>query len=177
MGPGIVVVAEIFLQNSSKMLFGKHNHVVETLTADTADHSFRVRILPGRVGSGDHFFDPHSGYPPLKIVSVDRISVSEQEAWGGVFRKRFDHLLSRPSGSRMRSNVEMHDLTPLVQEDDKTVKITKRRSGDGKEIDTDDLPSMIGKESLPSLGGRLRRLITVFGDGRFSHLEPEKVEF
>ena len=103
------------------MLFGKYNHVVETFAAYTADHSFRVRILPGRVGSGDQFFDPHSSYPPLKIDSVDRISVSEQEAWGGVIRKRFDHLLGRPNGGWMFRNVEMHNLTSFMQKDDETV--------------------------------------------------------
>jgi len=96
------------------MLFGKYNHVVETFATDTADYSFRVRILPGRVGSGDHFFDPHSSYPPLKIMSIDRILVSDQKAWGGVFRKRLDHLLGSPGGGWMLRNVEVNDLTPLV---------------------------------------------------------------
>jgi hypothetical protein len=51
----------------------------------------------------------------------------------------------------MLRNVEMNDLTPLVQEDDKAVKITKGRSGNGKEIDADDVPSVVAEESLPSL--------------------------
>ena len=69
--PGIVVIAEILFQNSSKMLFGEYNHVVETLAANTADHSFHIGVLPGRVRSGDHFFDLHPCYPLPKIVSVD----------------------------------------------------------------------------------------------------------
>jgi len=97
------------------MLFGKYNHVVETFSTDTADYSFRVRILPGRLGSGDHFFDPHSSYPPLKIVSVDRIPISDQKAWGSVFRKRLDQLLGRPRGGRMFCDVEMHDLTSFMR--------------------------------------------------------------
>ena len=51
----------------------------------------------------------------------------------------------------MLRNVEMRDLTPLVQEDDKAVKITKGRSWKGKEIDADDVPGVIGEESLPIL--------------------------
>jgi hypothetical protein len=47
MGPGIMVVAKIFLQYSAKMLFRKYNHMVETSAANTADHSFRVCVLPG----------------------------------------------------------------------------------------------------------------------------------
>jgi len=52
----------------------------------------------------------------------------------------------------MFRDVEMDDLTPLMQEDDKAVKVTERRSGDGKEIDANDVPGMIGEESLPRLG-------------------------
>ena|SRR5215471_3681529 len=146
------------------MLFGKYDHVVETFAADTADHSFRVRILPGRMGSGENFFDSHSSYSPLKIVSVDRIPVSEQEAWGGVLREGLDQLLRRPGGGRVFRDVEMDDLTSLVQKDDEAVKITEGRSGDGEEIDANHVAGVIGEESLPSLGGRLRRFDPVFGD-------------
>jgi|RhiMetdeSRZDD1v2_1073273.scaffolds.fasta_scaffold84342_3 hypothetical protein len=51
-------------------IFGKYNHVVRTFVANTADHSFRVRILPGRVGSGDQFFDPHSSRSRRPITSA-----------------------------------------------------------------------------------------------------------
>src|SRR5215510_7253224 len=159
------------------MLFGKNNHVIETFATNTADYSLRVRILPRRVGSGDDFFDSHSGYSSPEIVSVDRISISDQVAWGSVLRKRLDQLLGRPGGDRMFCDVEMNDLTPLVQEDDEAVKVTEGRGGDRKEIDADDLSGMIGEKSLPRLGGRLRRSDSVFSDGRFSHLEPKKVEF
>src|SRR5262245_30914068 len=115
MWPGIMIVAKIFLQNSSKMLFGKYNHVVETFATDTADYSFRVRILLGRVGSGDDFFDPHTSYSSLKIVSIDRISVSDQKAWDGVFRKRLDQLLGCPRGGRMFRDVEMNDLSSFMR--------------------------------------------------------------
>src|SRR5215813_7416718 len=155
------------------MLFGKYNHVVETLAANTADQAFGVWILPGRMWGGDHLFDLHSSYPPLKIVSVDRIPVSEQEAWSGVLRKRLDQLLGRPGGGRVFRDVEMNDLTSFMQKDDEAVKVTERRSRDSKEIDANDVPGMIGEESLPGLGGRLRRFDSVLSDSRFSHFEPE----
>ena len=65
----------------------------------------------------------------------------------------------------MFRDIEMDDLTPLVQEYDKAVKVTERRSWDGKEIDADDVSGVIGEESLPRLGGRLGRLYPVFCDG------------
>src|SRR5215510_10544745 len=137
------------------MLFGEYNHVVETFATDTADDSFRVRILPGRVGSGDDFFDSHTSYSSPEIVSVDRISISDQVAWGRVLRKRLDQLLGRPGGGRMFRDVEMHDLTSLVQEDDKAVKVTKRRSGDCEEVDADEVAG--GRGFPPSVQGEAQK--------------------
>src|SRR5262245_44290678 len=147
------------------MLFGKNNHVVEAFAADTADHSFRVWILPRRVGSGDDFFDSHTGYSSPEIVSVDRISVADQVAWGSVFRKRLDQLLGRPGGGRVFCDVEMDDLTSLVQEDDKAVKVTKRRGGDCEEVDADEVAGVIGEVSLSCLGGCLSGFDPLFGVG------------
>src|SRR4030095_6948631 len=75
-----------------------------------------------------------------------------------------DHLLRRPGGGWMFSDVEMNDLTSLVQKNDEAVKVTEGCGGDSKEIDADDLPSMIGEESLPSLGRRLKCFDSIFGN-------------
>ena len=59
----------------------------------------------------------------------------------------------------MIRDVEMNDSASFMQKDDEAVKVTECRGGDSKEIDANDVPSMIGEESLPSLGGRLGVLI------------------
>jgi hypothetical protein len=87
----------------------------------------------------------------LKIITVDRISVSQQDAWSRVFRKRLDHLLRHSSGSWMFSDFEMNDLTSHVQKNNEAVNVSEGRGGDSKEIDADDLPSMSGEENLPCL--------------------------
>ena len=74
---------------------------------------------------------------------------------------------SKFSGDALRK-VQSHG-----QKDDEAVKVTERRSRDSKEINANDVPGMIGEESLPGLGGRLRRFDSVLSDSRFSHFEPE----
>src|SRR5262249_61433958 len=123
-----------------------------------------VWFVRGRGGRITPFLSLYPLPPPLKIVSIDRIPVSQQEAWSRVFRKRLDHLLRRPGGGWMFSDVEMKDLTSLVQKNDEAVKLTEGRGGDSKEIDADDLPSMIGEESFPRLGGRLKCFDSIFGN-------------
>src|SRR5262245_14706453 len=111
----VVIIVEVISQDSAQVIFTDDDQMIETLSANRADDAFGVWILPGRVGSGDHFFDPHSSYPPLKIVSIDRIPVSDQKAWGGVFRKRLDQLLGCPRGGWMFRDVEMNDLTSFMR--------------------------------------------------------------
>ena len=77
----------------------------------------------------------------------------------------------------MFRDIEMYDLTSLVQKDDEAVKVTESCSRDGEEIDANDVAGVIGEESLPSLGGRLRRPGSVVGDGRFGYIKPKKLEF
>src|SRR5262249_30755326 len=83
----------------------------------------------------------------------------------GAFRKRLNHLLRCPGGGWMLRNVEMNDLTPLVQEDDKAVKITKGRSGNGKEINADDVPVWLQRKVFhvwdEGLADLIRYLATV----------------
>ena len=45
--PGTVVVEEIVAQQATQVGVVQHHDVVETLTAEGADETFRVRILPG----------------------------------------------------------------------------------------------------------------------------------
>jgi hypothetical protein len=39
------------------VILAQDDHVVETLPADRADHTFGLRILPGVSGSNEHFLD------------------------------------------------------------------------------------------------------------------------
>src|SRR5262245_40708915 len=106
----VVIIVQVISQGSAQVIFADDDQMIETLSADRANYAFGVWILPGTSGRRDHFFDPHSSCPPLKIMSIDRIPVSDQKAWGGVFRKRLDQLLGSPGGCWMLRDVEMNDL-------------------------------------------------------------------
>src|SRR5262245_38731392 len=67
----IVIIVQVIPHDSAQVIFTDDDQMIKTLSANRADYAFGVWILPGRVRSGDHFFDPHSCYPPPKFVSVD----------------------------------------------------------------------------------------------------------
>ncbi len=173
----LVIVAEIFLQNSSKVLFGEHNHVIKKLSTNTSNYSFDEWILPGRMRRSDQFFDLHSFDSTPKFRSINRISIPQQKTWGSVFRKGLDHLLRRPGSGRMKCHVEMNDAPSAVQKNNKAVKIPKLSSGNNEKIDAGDVMCVIGEKCLPRLRWRFAYFDSIFGDGRFRNVETEETEF
>ena len=52
-----MVIIEVAGQNAFEVGFVEHDHMIETLSSDRANHPFRVGILPRTPGCGEHFFD------------------------------------------------------------------------------------------------------------------------
>jgi hypothetical protein len=77
MGPKSMVVAEVRRQETHQVSGIQHDHVVEHVTADTADDPFTVRILPWTVWRNFHCFDAYVLDALLKMLTVDRVAVAQ----------------------------------------------------------------------------------------------------
>src|SRR5215471_16218414 len=87
--------------------------MIQTLSADRADHAFHVSALPGRSRGAENFFDIHDFDLFAELLSVDPITISQQIFRCCVERKGFEHLLRGPFRSRMGSHVVPKSLTSL----------------------------------------------------------------
>ncbi len=125
--------------------------MVETLSPYRADKALAVRILPGRPWRTDDLFDAHVPHAMLKHVAVNTIAITNQKTWRSIIGKRFNDLLSRPLGCRMRRYVEMDNVSAVVTQYHKSEKYAKRRCRDGEEVDGDDVDQMIVEKGAPSL--------------------------
>ena len=67
---------QIQSQNSLTMDFAQHDQVIQAYTADGADDSISVVILPGRSQRSGNFVDPHASHSVLEIVFVDAIPIA-----------------------------------------------------------------------------------------------------
>ncbi len=47
MGPNVIVVADVFLENQPQMQLAENDHMVETLPPDRTDRPLGIRVLPG----------------------------------------------------------------------------------------------------------------------------------
>jgi hypothetical protein len=76
--------------------------VIQTLAADRTDQLFDESILPRTPGRCDHFFDLHPHDSPPKLFAVNRLMISQQEAWRRFVLERFDDLLRRPGPQALK---------------------------------------------------------------------------
>ena len=110
------------------------HHVIQTLSPDTADEPLDIRILPRRAGGGHHFLDAHVSHTLSKRGAVDAVPTAEERAWRLIPRERLDHLLGRPLGCGMLSEVEVYNTSALVRQDHEPEKYPERHRRDDKEI-------------------------------------------
>jgi hypothetical protein len=97
--------------------------------------------LKRRSRRGDHFFDLHPFHSMPELFSINLIAIPEQIAWRRVFRKRLKDLSRRPDRRRVRSDIEVDNLSSIMKQDDETVQDTKWHRVDSEEIDGRNLLS------------------------------------
>ncbi len=93
-----VVVAEVAVQTTTEVSLIQHDHMVEELAADGADHAFDEGILPGRTGRRENLGDEHALHPSPKLAAVDAVAIAEEITRRRVIGERFDDLLRGPGG-------------------------------------------------------------------------------
>src|SRR5262245_41603084 len=125
--------------------------MIQTFSADRADHALNVGALPGRSRSAEHLLDAHGIDLFSEFVSINPISLSQQIFRCTVERKGFDDLLSRPLCCRMSRDIEMDDAPSIVGKHHKDEQNLKPNGVDREEVDRHQLPQMIGQKGSPGL--------------------------
>ena len=150
---------------------------IKALAADTADDPLDVRILPRGASCGNDFLDAHVLDLRAEEVSVNRVTIAKQEARRFVVRKRFNDLLSRPLGCRMRGDVEVGEMSSMMTKNHEGEQYAERRCRYCEEIDGNDIAGMIVEKGPPRLRRRLPMPDSILAHGCFGHGVPQQREF
>src|SRR5215831_14587764 len=126
--------------------------MVETFKANRADDAFDISALPRRPRSAENFFDIHYGDLVAELLAIDSISISQQISRCRIKRKGFEHLLRRPFSRWMSCDVEVHDTSAIVCEDNKNEEDFEPNGVDGEEVNGRELRNVILEERPPRLG-------------------------
>jgi hypothetical protein len=73
----------------------------------------------------------------------------------------------------MRGDVEVQDPAPMVSEDDQDKEHPQASSGNGEEVDRDEISDVIREERAPGQRGRCRALRHQAGDRTLGYFNPE----
>jgi hypothetical protein len=111
--------------------------MIQKLAPDRADQALGERILPGALGRREDFVDAHALHAVPKVLAVDLVTIAQEVGRCGVIQEGVHDLLSGPGGGGVLSDVEVHDPTPMVSEDDEDEEHTQASGGHGEEIDRD----------------------------------------
>src|SRR5215831_1417902 len=101
MRPRSMVITKVTFQNSTQVPLVDHDHVVQTFSANTSDHPFRIAVLPRTPGRYRNLSDTQSIDSCREIMTIDPVTISYQVPRHGVVGKCFHHLLCRPSSRRV----------------------------------------------------------------------------
>ena len=171
----VMVVVDVFPDQTPQMPFVQNNHVVQQFPATTADPSLRQTILPGAAVACASRFCParlqHLDYvfAELRIPIQDHVPVT-----AGVW-KRLAQLLHNPLARGVLRGIEMKDPPPVVFDHEKAVQHAKGHGRDGEEVQRGDSFPMIPQKDEPPLSGICLANSTsqVPRDGAFGNLKPE----
>jgi hypothetical protein len=120
-----VIIGEVALEVPAQRPLVPHDDVIEAL-ADRSDHAFDERILPRTTRRRQHVVDADGVQRTARIRSVDRVTIPDDEALGGLPRPRLAELLRGPLGGWMRGDVQVDDAASIVRQHDEHKQHAKR---------------------------------------------------
>ena len=149
-----MVVREVASQGTAEVLFAEADDVIQILAPNGADEALGEGVLPRAVRRRQDFTDAHALEALPEHVPVDRVAVAEEVRRAGVVREGVHDLLGRPRHGGMLGDIEVEDAAPIVGEHDEDEQDAQARGGDGKEVDGDEVPDVVGQERAPRLRWR-----------------------
>src|SRR5580704_2331250 len=121
MSPRTVVIADIGFEDTAKVSFAEHDHMIDAFPADGTDQSLRVRVLPGRSRRGGTIANAHGLQPPTHGMAIGRIAVSDQVTRHFIPREGVSNLSGDPRRCRMIGNADRNNMPPLMPQDHQSV--------------------------------------------------------
>ena len=148
----LVVVADVFREQSLQMAFVHCNDVVQQVTAATLDPSLRDAILPRTFEGGSHRPDLQRSNDCGNLHSILAIPVEDEKPGSRFKRKRFPQLLHDPQARRMLGDVEVQNASTVVTDDEEAVEHTEGNRWNGEEVHRRDGFPMIAQKGEPAFG-------------------------
>ena len=151
MRPLRVVVGDELAQNRVQVLLIQDDDVIEALAPHGADDSLGDGVRARGPDRREQGRGPERPGACGKVRAVGAVTVPDKLAGGPAPRRRLDELTPDPGGGRVRGDVDMDQLTPVVGDEHQNVEGSKRQGGHGEQVGGPDLGPVVGEEGTPRL--------------------------
>ena len=155
----------------------EHDHMIETLAPNGANHPLHVGSLPRGSRRRQHFVDAHVSHLSSELIAEDSIAVAEQVPRELVEGKCLPQLLPRPLRGWVGGHIEVKNATTIVGQYQEHVKDLEAYGRHGEEIDGNQLLDVILQECAPGLRRRLAKAHHVFADAALPDVDAEFEKF
>ncbi len=144
-----MIILKVPCQNSPQMVLAEHDDVIQAFSPNRPNDPFHVRRLPWGSIRDDDLFDAHVFHALAEVVTVDAVSISNQESRRFFVWKCLDDLLSGPACGWVWRHIAMNDSPSVVPKDHEAVEQLETHSRDDKEVNRRDIPDMVLEEGSP----------------------------
>jgi hypothetical protein len=145
--------------------------MIEALAANGTNHPLHIGSLPRRAWCREHFLDSHVAHLFLEVMAEDGIAVPQQVMRELVKGKGLPQLLPRPFGGRVGGHIAMKNATTIMGQHQKHVKHVEPDSGEGEEVDGNQLREVVVQERAPGLRRRLAAPHQVFAHAALADVD------
>src|SRR5215469_9813930 len=133
--PALVIVIYERLDVPVERSLVNHDHMVQTLAANRSDHPLDVGSLPGRARSREHLLDAQILDLLGEVRTEDSIAITQQILRNLLKREGLPNLLRGPLRRRMSGDVEMHDSSSVMRQNQEHVQYLEPQGGHREEVD------------------------------------------
>ena len=117
MGPVVMIVGKVVLQDCIEMPLIQDDHVIETVSPDAPHDAFAKWILPRFPGLDEDFFSSQALNQARECRIEDSLAIPEEISGSGIPRESLKDLQTRPLGMGMTGDVEVDDASSVVAQD------------------------------------------------------------
>src|SRR5580700_5948348 len=118
MGPDLIVVRSVSLQDNAQVRFAEHDEVVERFATYRSDEPLDMAVLPRRARCGRVISDLHCTNAASVSWTERAVAVANQVTRRFVPRKGISHLTRNPLGSRIARYADANQSSSRVPKND-----------------------------------------------------------
>ena len=170
----LVVITNIFGEQSSQVPFVEGNHVIQEIAAATPYPALGDTVLPRATDRRSDGGESHGFYSALNLGTELRVMIEDQILLPVIVRKCFSQLLRHPTTGWVPGDAEVQNATAVMSDEEETIENSECDRWNREKIHGGNGFVMIVKKRFPASCRfrAARRSLNPTGNSALGKIEP-----